>query len=525
MYSFGKAIGAIFGSATFASIAFAQSSAPPPPQTPPTKTLSEPACTEKPEADALVSLCVPPSRLYLAEAAPVDAAPTATIALRIASGTPLRIAVTDRVRITHVGALVRGTVVQPVYAFDQIVIPAGSVTTGRITNIRAPSAGKRAMSYANGDFSPFRKYDITFDTLTLPDGKSISIRTTVSPGVSEVVHLVSHPNRDEQKSVAARAAENAKQNAKGKIQESKDEMRQSWNTLTAPGKLHRLKQLLASQLPYRREYIETGTRFVADLSGDLDFGSGTRTGEQLAAIGSVPPNDTILNARLVTELSSATAKRGTPVTAMLTQPLYSPTHQLILPVNSLLVGEVVQAKPARKLHHNGDLRVRFERIETPEVYPQQISRAHLQEHQTTQSLIGNLEGVEVDRSAHMKLDEEGGAHAADSKTRYLSTGLALMIAVAAAHPDAEHGTVDQSGDPSVRTVSGGSGFRLVGAVVSFAAKSNPVSAALGIYGASTSVYANFLSRGREVVLPKDTPLEIGFGAPHPELVNSKNKPQ
>jgi hypothetical protein len=38
--------------------------------------------------------------------------------------------------------------------------------------------------------------------------------------------------------------------------------------------------------------------------------------------------------------------------------------------------------------------------------------------------------------------------------------------------------------------------------------------AFGAYGASASIYSNFLSRGRDVILPRDTPLEIGFGAPH-----------
>jgi hypothetical protein len=31
-----------------------------------------------------------------------------------------------------------------------------------------------------------------------------------------------------------------------------------------------------------------------------------------------------------------------------------------------------------------------------------------------------------------------------------------------------------------------------------------------------SVYRNFLSRGKEVVFVKDTPIEIGFGPPHGE---------
>ena len=39
-------------------------------------------------------------------------------------------------------------------------------------------------------------------------------------------------------------------------------------------------------------------------------------------------------------------------------------------------------------------------------------------HVRSQAMIGNLEGVEVDRKANMKLDEEGGARTTDSKTRY-----------------------------------------------------------------------------------------------------------
>jgi hypothetical protein len=128
-------------------------------------------------------------------------------------------------------------------------------------------------------------------------------------------------------------------------------------------------------------------------------------------------------------------------------------------------------------------------------------------------MVGNLEGVEVDKSSNIQLDEEGGARTTTSKTRYLSSGLAVMLAAAASHTEVEHGTTEMAG-PGVRTAAGGSGFRLTGALLSLVAKSTPVSVAIGAYGASTSIYANFISRGHDVVLPKDTPLEIGFGAPH-----------
>jgi hypothetical protein len=201
---------------------------------------------------------------------------------------------------------------------------------------------------------------------------------------------------------------------------------------------------------------------------------------------------------------------------VLTEPLYSPAHQLILPANSRLIGQVVKAKAARKLHHNGELRVIFERIETSPEAVQALAQLQMQaqeQAERSQAMVGNLEGVEVDRRANMQLDEEGGARTTDSKTRYLSSGLAVMLAAAASHTEVEHGTTEMAG-PGVRTATGGSGFRLTGALLSLVAKSTPVSMAIGAYGASTSIYANFLSRGHDVVLPKDTPLEIGFGPPH-----------
>jgi hypothetical protein len=235
----------------------------------------------------------------------------------------------------------------------------------------------------------------------------------------------------------------------------------------------------------------------------------------------------------VAEVSSATASRGTPVIAVLTKPLYSPTQQLILPASSRLVGEVLKAKPARKLHRNGELRVVFERIETSDEGVQALAQLETEAQEQnlaelhradSQAMVGNLEGVEVARSSHMKLDEEGGAHTTDGKTRYLSTGLAVLLAAAASHTEVEHGTTETAG-PGVRTAAGSSGFRLTGAVLSLAAKSMPVSLAFGIYGASTSIYANFLSRGHDVVLPKDALMEIGFGPPHAPAAALEGKSQ
>ena len=57
------------------------------------------------------------------------------IPLIISRDTPIRVALTRRVRIAREGVPVSGTVVDTVYAFDQAVIPAGAVVRGRVTRV------------------------------------------------------------------------------------------------------------------------------------------------------------------------------------------------------------------------------------------------------------------------------------------------------------------------------------------------------------------------------------------------------
>jgi hypothetical protein len=484
-----------------------------PAETPQHRDPARSGCNEAPEGDASPFLCVPAEEQFGAGSIAVETAgrpaevPTVKIPLVLSEGTPLRIAIDRRARIGRAGETIEGHVVETLYAFDEPVIPAGSIALGHITEVAGVPKLRRMRAYASGNLSPVREYKVAFDRLRLPGGREIAIHTTVSPGSAEVVHLLSKGSQaaaEEHKSAASRATEKAKQEVEGRLREAKDTLHRAEDQIREPGRLHRLKQFVAAQSPYRRQYLTEGTRFNAALNEPLDFGCATRSLEQLTAVGSQPPSEALLHARLVLEVSSATAKRGSPVLAELTEPLYSPDHQLLLPAESRLIGRVLEARPARSLHRNGELRVIFEHLEVPGGPLQQVQ--------------GSLEGIEVDRSARMKLDEEGGARTSDSKTRYLSTGVAILLTAAAAHTDVEHdGSVDQAGDPAVRAGAGASGFGLAGTLISLAAKSQPVSIAFSAYGASASLYANFLSRGREVVLPKDAPLEIGLGLRRPAV--------
>jgi hypothetical protein len=448
-------------------------------------------CAETPREDALPTLCAPPTSEI--KAGDVRKMP---VRLSVPAGTPLRINIDQRVRVAHVGEIVHGKVAESVYAFDEKVIPAGSIVTGRIVKIDPVPTKTRILSYTNGDFTPFHKYQVTFSSLVLPNGKQIAIHTTVSAGTADVVHLVANRAKaKEQKSgnAATRAVSEAKQEAKSEIHLAVKEIK-------SPEVMHRLKTALDEQLPYHREYIQPGTRFNAALNDPLNFGAVLRTQDQLSELGGEPAPDSILHATLLRGISSENAKRGDQVSAVLTEPVFSADHHLLLPANSRLVGQVLQATPAHKMHHNGDLRIAFNRIETPEGM--------------TQAMLGSLQGVEVDRAANLKLDEEGGAHATTPKTRYLSTGFSILMAAAASHTDTEHGTTNAAGDPTTRAGAGVSGSRFAGSLIALAARSQPVSIVFGVYGASSSIYSNFLSRGKDVVFPKDTPLEIDFGPPH-----------
>src|SRR5262249_8563165 len=156
----------------------------------------------------------------------------------------------------------------------------------------------RVMSYSGGNFTPFRKYQVDFDALTLPDGRVISIRTVTSPGTSQVVHLVANKSKEEEKkkNAAARAASNLNEDAKSEIHSGIEQIK-------SPNLMHRLKTLIDSQSPVHRQFIEKGTRFNATLEDALSFGDAVRTQTELAQLGSAPEPDSLLHARLTAGVS------------------------------------------------------------------------------------------------------------------------------------------------------------------------------------------------------------------------------
>jgi len=418
-----------------------------------------------------------------------NSTPGQTITLTVARNTPLQIALDREVRVKRVGQPLHGRLVQPVYAFDRLVVPAGAEVDGRIAEIEGISKKKRTLGILNADFTPARKIEVEFDQLVLADGRKIPFKAVVTPGSGQVMQLVS--TKDDKKHTA-------KDTASEKIDQAKQEARRQWHDamkqIKEPGKVHRLERYAISQLPARPQYLDAGTLYFAELQEPLDFGSEPLTPQMVASIGSALPQGCLIHALLVTPLDSATTKQGTEVEAVLAQPLFD-GDRLILPEGSRLKGAVLQVKPARRLHHNGQLRIAFREVVPPDGVSQKV--------------VASLEGVEAGKDSNVKLDSEGGAEASTPKTRYLSTALSLALAATAAR---QHNDADDAGRSQPGVGGGAAGFKLVGIALSLAVKSQAFGMAMGAYGASRSVYSHFIARGQDVVFPMNTLMEIGIGS-------------
>ena len=411
--------------------------------------------------------------------------------MSIPAGTPIKVALDSEVRIRRVGQSIYGKTTEPVYAFDKLLIPAGTTVTGKVSAIDGVPKKVRTLEAMDGNFSPVRTVHVQFDDLVMADGRTIAMQTVSSPAPNGVLRFV--PAKTPKNKVEDAASK--------KVSETRQQIRQKWSDLQKqihePGKFHKLKRMAIAQLPVHPQYMEAGTSFNADLLQPLDFGTESLKAEALTSIGTPPPTGSVVHARLVTPLSSATSKKGEVVEAMLTEPLVA-SNQLILPEGSMIRGSVMQAQPARRLARNGHLRILFHEVAPPNGIAEKVQTS--------------LEGVAVEKGENLKLDDEGGAQVTTPKTRYLTTGIQVMLAATSAMPDNDaRAGGGGGGDLGGSAANGASGFRFVGMAVGMIARSRVVASGFGAYGAASSIYYKFLARGRDVVYPKDMAMVIGLG--------------
>jgi hypothetical protein len=403
-----------------------------------------------------------------------------TIAMTVPNGTPLQIALDKEVRVRRVGEPITGRVMQPVYVFDRLVIPVGTIATGRISAIEPVPGRTRTLEALNADFTPAHELSVAFDELILPDGRHIDLHATIVRGSGQVIRLVT---ADEHKKNVVKDA------AAQKIDQARAQWNDAMKRVESPGRVHLVMRYAVAQLPVHPQYIDAGTLYYAEVSQPLDFGSESVSSETLSAIGTQPPPGSLVHAVLLTPLNSATTTKSADVEAELSQPLLD-QGRLILPAGTRLRGSVLQVRPARHLHRNGQLRIVFREVILP--------------NGAVQTVDTRLQGIQSDSADNAQLDSEGGAKSTSPKTRYLSTGVSVGLALIGS------GGRDDVGDASP-IAGGATGFKLIGLIVGVAFRSHTYSILMSAYGGTRSIYNNFLGRGRDIIFPKDTIMEIGFG--------------
>ena len=410
------------------------------------------------------------------------------IALHLPKGTPMQVMLPDEVRVQKVGQPIHGQIVEPLYAFDQVVVPAGAEVTGKIVNVEHLSGKERTLAALDADFTPERDVEVEFDDVLLAGGKHLPIKTSVTPGSGQVLQFVVSPD-DKKKG-------GAKDQASEKAKHAKQQAEQQWEHMLqqvkAPGKVRRAERFVQTQMPVHPQYIPPGTVYFAELTESLEFGSKPMTAEMAQTIGSKIPAGSLVRARLVTPLNSATTQRGAEIEAVVSRPVFDGPH-LILPQGSQLRGVVLQVQPARMMKKNGQLRIAFHQLVPPEGIEQKVE--------------ATLAGVQAGKEGNVKLDSEGGAKATNSNKRYLNTAISLALAAASTRtdPDSPGGT-----SPGARAAGGVNGFKLVGMTLGVLVHSRAFGYTMGAYGAGMSLYSNFLARGQEVVFPKDTAMEVAL---------------
>lgn len=392
----------------------------------------------------------------------------------IPAGVPLRIQVDHRCRAKP-GTRVAGHLIAPVYLVDHEVLPVNTPVTGVVDGTMAASRGARLRAMLDGDFTPQATPDLVFNAIDLADRRPVPMHTSVvqrDAGVIRMRPLKKKPSLVEQ--------------ARAQIEDRK---REAIDEVHHPNLGDRFEKWVYGQLPWHPQMIWTGTEFDAQLTSPVPI-------PELHSFSPLPLDDLkgatptgIIDARLTVDLSSATARKGQPVSAVLTKPLLTAdSKEMILPEGARMDGFVTQAQPARWFARNGKLRFTFRSLETPgEARP---------------VIHGDLSAAEGAPDDHLQINEEGTAQATSGPGKYLAP-LALGFMTATTYGD----DAGHFGNSAVAS----NGFGLAARIVAITAANPAVARGFAWFALSKSVYYRWISKGREVDFPRDTRLEVTLG--------------
>jgi hypothetical protein len=373
------------------------------------------------------------------------------------------------------GETIEARLMHPIYSQGKLAVLQNTPLKGRVIELQ-PDQKTRWHGRLRGDFTPFHTVQVQFEELMLPTG-DVAISSTPAEDGAPVLHL-SAPGASRKQSFISRHWAQAKSNLHDRVA-----------YFTAPGLGDRALQLLYHQLPYHPERIDAHTAWSFELTSPLDLPAPPLAAEAAPATpvpAPAPGKSEIwaVNATLSRDLTSATAKPGDPVEALVVEPVFDRDKQLVVPQGSTLIGKVSTAKAAKSFGRNGKLRFTFQQVRFPEGYNREVE--------------GALAGAATEKTQNLSLDAEGTISPRNQGSAIAPLLLTLLAGRA----------LDEDGNLTGQTGVASNGFGLVGRIVGVAVGNRNLAAGLGYYAAALSFYDNFLHSGRDVVFARDTRIEI-----------------
>jgi hypothetical protein len=370
------------------------------------------------------------------------------------------------------GEAIEARLIHPIYCNGALALPSNTPLHGHVIALQADSS-TRLRARLRGDFTPFHTARVQFDELELSTGP-VAISAAEAVDGAPVLHL-NAPGVSPKQSFFSRRWSQAKSNMHDRVA-----------YFTSPGLGDRALQLLYHQLPYHPERIVAHTAWSFELTAPLDLPVSSAVlhdpASPQAPLGK--PEVWEVNATLSNRLSSATARFGDLVEALVVEPVYDRNKQLIVPQGSKLIGKVAIAEAARSFGRNGKLRFTFQKVIFPEGFNRDVQ--------------GSLSGAATDQTQDLTMDAEGTITPRD-KSSVIAPLVLTMLAGRA---------LDGDGNVTLQTGVASNAFGMVGRIVGIAAGNRNFAAGLGYYAACLSVYDNFIRSGRDVVFPRDTRIEI-----------------
>jgi hypothetical protein len=407
------------------------------------------------------------------------------------AGIPLALRIDEHLPMRN-GQPVRAHLLYPVYGDDKLLLPKGTIVTGSVVELRSDRS-RRIRAGLGGDFTPFSKPVVRFNSFVLADGASIPFTSGDATDGAPIFRAVAPPP------------------AKGGF------LRRQFNGLlsvarsdvaifTAPGKGDRFVQFIYSQIPYHPQRIEKGTAWTIETSHSVEVPAQPAPPAVAAADPPkrhfweepLPPaeparTDTgswIVQANLDEPLSSEISKEGQAIKATVAEPIFNPDHTIAIPQGSTLIGAVTRAKPSRKFGRTGVLTFSFRQLQIPNA--------------ETRTVETRLTGAD---SAHdIALNSEGQAKSKPQD----KISLPILLALMASRPlDGDRDKIGGGGNGLGKNAIGGAaGLGLVGTVIGLSGGSPNTAAAIGYYGAARAFYYRWIAHGQKIDFAKDTRIVV-----------------